>query len=76
MGKCIVIALCGNALGSNLLEQMTAVKQTAKAIAGLIEDGHQVILSHGNGPQVGMIQKAMAELARSDPEKYIPCPCA
>lgn len=74
MGKRIVIALGGNALGNNLPEQMTAVKQTAKAIADLIEDGHQVILSHGNGPQVGMIQKAMAELTRSNPEKYIPCP--
>ncbi len=74
MGKRIVIALGGNALGSNLPEQMVAVKQTAKAIADLIEDGHQVILSHGNGPQVGMIQKAMAELTRSEPEKYIPCP--
>ena len=74
MGKRIVIALGGNALGSNLPEQMAAVKQTAKAIADLIEDGHQVILSHGNGPQVGMIQKAMAELTRSEPDKYIPCP--
>lgn len=74
MGKCIVIALGGNALGNNLPEQMIAVKQTAKAIADLIEDGHQVVLSHGNGPQVGMIQNAMAELTRSNPEKYIPCP--
>jgi len=74
MGKRIVIALGGNALGNNLPEQMLAVKQTAKAIADLIEDGHQVILSHGNGPQVGMIQNAMAELTRSDPDKYIPCP--
>ena len=74
MGKRIVIALGGNALGNNLPEQMAAVKQTARAIADLIEDGHQVILSHGNGPQVGMIQKAMAELTRAEPEKYIPCP--
>lgn len=74
MGKRIVIALGGNALGNNLPEQMAAVKQTARAIADLIEDGHQVILSHGNGPQVGMIQKAMAELTRSEPEKYVPCP--
>ncbi len=74
MGKRIVIALGGNALGNNLPEQMTAVKQTAKAIADLVEGGHQVILSHGNGPQVGMIQNAMAELTRSNPEKYIPCP--
>lgn len=74
MGKKIVIALGGNALGSNLPEQMVAVKETAKAIADLIEEGHEVVISHGNGPQVGMIQKAMTELTRSDPEKYIPCP--
>ena len=74
MGKRIVIALGGNALGNNLPEQMAAVKQTAKAIVDLIEQGHQVVIAHGNGPQVGMIQNAMAELTRSDPEKYIPCP--
>ena len=74
MGKRIVIALGGNALGNNLPEQMIAVKQTAKAIVDLIQEGHQVIIAHGNGPQVGMIQKAMAELTRSDPDKYIPCP--
>ena len=74
MGKRIVIALGGNALGNNLPEQMIAVKQTAKAIADLIQEGHQVIIAHGNGPQVGMIQKAMAELTRSEPDKYIPCP--
>ena len=74
MGKRIVIALGGNALGNNLPEQMIAVQKTAKAIADLIQEGHEVIIAHGNGPQVGMIQKAMAELTRSDPEKYIPCP--
>ncbi|MBE6963213.1 MAG: carbamate kinase [Ruminococcaceae bacterium] len=74
MGKRIVIALGGNALGSNLPEQMNAVRQTAKAIADLIEEGHEVVIAHGNGPQVGMIQTAMTELTRSDPEKYIPCP--
>lgn len=68
MGKRIVIALGGNALGNNLPEQMAAVKQTSKAIADLIQEGHQVIISHGNGPQVGMIQKAMAALAASDPK--------
>ena len=74
MGKRIVIGLGGNALGKNLPEQMAAVKQTARAIADLIEEGHEVVVAHGNGPQVGMIQAAMAELTRSDPEKYIPCP--
>ena len=74
MGKRIVIALGGNALGNNLPEQMVAVQQTSKAIADLIEEGHEVIIAHGNGPQVGMIQNAMTELTRSNPEKYIPCP--
>ena len=74
MGKRIVIALGGNALGNNLPEQMIAVKETSKAIADLIEAGNEVVIAHGNGPQVGMIQKAMAELTRSNPEKYIPCP--
>lgn len=63
MGKRIVVALGGNALGNNLTEQMTAVKQTSKAIADLIEAGYEVILSHGNGPQVGMIQLAMEEFS-------------
>jgi len=66
----VVVALGGNALGNNLDEQMAAVKGTAEAIANLIEDGHQVVISHGNGPQVGMIQLAMGELTASDPDKY------
>ena len=74
MGNRIVVALGGNALGNNLPEQMAAVKETARAIADLIEAGNEVVVAHGNGPQVGMIQAAMTELTRSDPEKYIPCP--
>ena len=74
MGTRIVIALGGTALGENLPEQMAAARGTARAIADLIQAGHEVVVAHGNGPQVGMIQKAMAELTRSDPERYIPCP--
>ena len=74
MGKRIVIALGGNALGNNLPEQMQAVKHTARAIVDLIEQGNEVVVAHGNGPQVGMIQEAMTQLTRSNPEKYIPCP--
>jgi carbamate kinase len=66
MGKRIVIALGGNALGKNLPEQMVAVKHTAKAIADLIEAGHEVVIAHGNGPQVGMINIAMTTLSRED----------
>ena len=74
MGKRIVIALGGNALGKNLPEQMEAVQHTARAIVDLIEQGNEVIVVHGNGPRVGMIANAMTELTRSDPQKYIPCP--
>ena len=66
MGKRIVIALGGNALGNNLPEQMAAVRHTAKAIVDLIEEGHQVVVAHGNGPQVGMINAAMTTLSRED----------
>ena len=61
----IVIALGGNALGNNLKEQMVAVKTTAKAIVDLIEEGHEVLIVHGNGPQVGVINNAMTEYAHS-----------
>ncbi len=74
MSKRIVVALGGNALGDNLPEQMKAVKITSKAIADLIEAGHELVIVHGNGPQVGMIQKAMAELKRAEPEKHVYCP--
>ena len=65
MAKRIVIALGGNALGKNLEEQMQAVKTTASAIADLIEDGHEVVIAHGNGPQVGMINLGMATAAEA-----------
>lgn len=60
----IVIALGGNALGNSLPEQMAAVKITSRAIVDLIEEGHDVVISHGNGPQVGMINQAMLEYSR------------
>jgi carbamate kinase len=51
----IVIALGGNALGANLSDQMKAVRKTSRKIAELIKDGHEVVLTHGNGPQVGLM---------------------
>ncbi|MGL4986934.1 MAG: carbamate kinase [Treponemataceae bacterium] len=72
--KRIVIALGGNALGNNLEEQRHAVKITVKAIADLIEEGHDVVVSHGNGPQVGMIDLAMSEMHKNNPQKYSICP--
>ncbi len=55
----IVIALGGNALGETPKEQLELVRKTAKPIVDLIAAGHKLIIAHGNGPQVGMINKAM-----------------
>ena len=69
----VVLALGGNALGDNLHEQMKAVKTAAKAIADLIEDGYELVITHGNGPQVGMINLAMETAAKVDTSLfYIP----
>ena len=59
MSKKIVIALGGNALGNTPEEQLELVKQTAKSIVALVKDGNDVVVAHGNGPQVGMINLAM-----------------
>lgn len=75
MKKKIVIALGGNALGSTLEEQMEAVKYTSKAIVDLVESGYDVVIAHGNGPQVGMINNAFAEYGKVDPKfPFMPLP--
>lgn len=55
----IVIALGGNALGKTPEEQLKLVSNTAKSIVEIVKQGHEVIIAHGNGPQVGMINLAM-----------------
>lgn len=65
----IVIALGGNALGNNPKEQLELVKNTAIPLVDLIETGHQLVIAHGNGPQVGMINLAM-----DSANKYIQTP--
>ena len=67
--KKVVIALGGNALGNNYIEQQAAVANTAKVIVDLIEKGFDLVVTHGNGPQVGMIQKAMNEYQKQCGEK-------
>lgn len=67
--KRVVIALGGNALGNTLPEQMKAVKITAKAIVDLIEEGFEVVVAHGNGPQVGMVNNAMIALTHEDEQQ-------
>lgn len=62
----IVIALGGNALGNSPKEQLQLVRQSAKPIVDLIEAGHDVVIAHGNGPQVGMINNAFEESRKSN----------
>ncbi len=63
--KKIVIALGGNALGNTPYEQLELVRETAKPIVDLIQDGNEVVIAHGNGPQVGMINLGLATAART-----------
>lgn len=64
--KKIVIALGGNALGSNVEEQKQAVEHTAGVIVDLVQQGYSLVVTHGNGPQVGMIQNAMDTLSAGE----------
>lgn len=66
--KKIVIALGHEALGSTLPEQQKAAARTAKAVADFIREDYQVVITHSNGPQVGMIHTAMNEFCRLYPE--------
>ncbi len=61
----IVIALGGNALGKTPQEQLTLVKETAKAVVSFTKEGYEVVIGHGNGPQVGMINLAMSYAAEN-----------
>jgi len=69
-GRRTVVALGGNALGNTLGEQMEAVKKAARAIADLVEAGEEIVIVHGNGPQVGMIETAFETASRVD--KHFP----
>lgn len=66
--KTVVVALGHKALGTTLPEQKTATREAAKAIADLVEEGANVIISHSNGPQVGMIHTAMNEFGKAHPD--------
>lgn len=65
--KKIVVALGRNAFGETFPEQQANVKKAAVAIADLVEAKYQIVITHSNGPQVGMIQTAMTEFARLEP---------
>jgi carbamate kinase len=71
----IVIALGGNALGNDIEEQKEAVARTAEVIADLAQQGLSIIVTHGNGPQVGLIQTAMDHLTlMQEGMKQVPLP--
>lgn len=65
-GKSVVIALGGNALGDTPQEQLQLVKDTAEHIVDMVAEGINVVVSHGNGPQVGMINNAFAYASAND----------
>lgn len=69
----IVIALGGNALGNNPQEQQEMIDAATPSLIGLIAQGHEIIISHGNGPQVGMINLAF-DIASSNSDKVVPVP--
>ena len=62
----VVIALGGNALGSNQSEQLHLLEKVAEIIVGLVKEGNEIVLTHGNGPQVGQILLAMDYSADSE----------
>lgn len=71
--KTIVVALGRNAFGETFPEQQKNVKRAAVAIVDLIMENYRVVITHSNGPQVGMMQTAMTEFARLD-SKYTVAP--
>lgn len=66
--KKVVIALGHRALGNTLPEQKAATKRTAKIIARLVKEGAEIVISHSNAPQVGMIHTAMNEFGKYHPD--------
>ena len=70
----VVVALGGNALGKSPEEQLKLVKNTASSLIGLIQAGNQVVISHGNGPQVGQINVGMDFAAQNGKTAAFPFP--
>ena len=66
--KKVVVALGHRALGTTLPEQKTAVKASAKVLADLVEAGADIIITHSNAPQIGMIHTAMNEFGKVHPD--------
>ena len=70
----IVIAFGGNALGNNPKEQQSLIKKAVKNVVPLVKEGHQIIIGHGNGPQVGVINLAFEDSYANEDIPYMPFP--
>ena len=70
----IVIAVGGNALGNNPKEQQALIKKAVKNVVPLVKEGHQIIIGHGNGPQVGVINLAFEDSYANEDIPYMPFP--
>ncbi|ADQ61742.1 carbamate kinase [Lactobacillus delbrueckii subsp. lactis] len=70
----VIVALGGNALGKSPAEQLELVKNTASSLIGLISTGNEVVISHGNGPQVGQINLGMSYAAEHGQSAAFPFP--
>lgn len=70
----VVIAFGGNALGNDPKEQQSLIKKAVKNVVPLIQDGHEIILNHGNGPQVGIINLAFEDSYENENIPYMPFP--
>lgn len=70
----IVIAFGGNALGNNPKEQQALIKKAVKNVVPLIKEGHEIIIGHGNGPQVGIINLAFEDSYQNEDIPYMPFP--
>lgn len=70
----IVVAFGGNALGNNPKEQQALIKKSVKDIVTLIKERHEIVISHGNGPQVGVINLAFEDSYENKDIPYMPFP--
>lgn len=70
----IVIAFGGNALGNNPKEQQALIKKAVKNVVPLVKQGHEIIINHGNGPQVGIINLAFEDSYENEDIPYMPFP--
>ena len=62
----IVVALGGNALGNTPDEQINQIRNVIPSLVDLMSEGHEVVITHGNGPQVGQINLSFENSAKEN----------